>query len=284
MKVRVAQIESVVQWFDHPLPRTGIEVAWAGQAGFLIKTPQMRIGIDLYLSNSVEEEGGAEFNNRRMMAPPITAGELGTLDLLLATHAHSDHLDPNTLAPLYSQKNAPLLILPRYEASQALAMGVPAQTLLPLNAGESITLAEDIIIHAIAAAHTEITRDSHNNIEALGYILEVGDISLYHSGDTLTYPDLLPTLKKYNPTVYLLPVNGRSDELTAKGIIGNLTIEEASTLAREGGATLLIPHHFGMFEYNTVPVETIREKLTAQGWKEGEDLIIPSINEVYVIS
>jgi hypothetical protein len=84
--------------------------------------------------------------------------------------------------------------------------------------------------------------------------------------------------------VYLLPVNGRSDELTAKGIIGNLTIEEAGTLAREGGATLLIPHHFGMFEYNTVPVETIREKLTAQGWKEGEDLIIPSINEVYVIS
>jgi hypothetical protein len=68
-----------------------------------------------------------------------------------------------------------------------------------------------------------------------------------------------------------------------KNIIGNLNIAEAGQIAREGGASLLIPHHFGLFDFNTVEVDTIRGELDAQGWKENQDYLIPVVKTVHTI-
>ena len=62
---------------------------------------------------------------------------------------------------------------------------------------------------------------------------------------------LLPAVAALRPDVALLPVNGRDAQRLSEGIPGNFTLEEAVFLAQQAGVGFLIPHHFGMFSFNT---------------------------------
>ena len=58
------------------------------------------------------------------------------------------------------------------------------------------------------------------------------------------------------PDLALLPVNGRHDALRKRGIAGNLTLEEAVALTGDCGIPAMVPHHYGMFAFNTAdPVQ-----------------------------
>lgn len=263
-----------------------VQISWAGQAGFIIKSSKITVGIDLYLSDSLAEKyKGKEFAHIRMMAPPIPAQECSILDLILCTHGHTDHMDPQTLKPLYAKEGGPLCIGPRFEAQKMADIGVPAQKSVGLNAKEVFSLTEDgksiCTITAIPSAHEEITVDSWGNTKALGYLIELEGIRIYHSGDSLLYEGLVENLKALKPDIALLPVNGRKDHLAAKGIAGNFSVDQACTLAKEAGSSFLIPHHFGMFDFNTVSKDSIASSLQEHKWILGNDTLIPKIGEVY---
>lgn len=52
--------------------------------------------------------------------------------------------------------------------------------------------------------------------------------------------------------VALLPVNGRDAHRLAHGVPGNFTFAEAVALCAGAGIRTLVPHHWGMFDFNTV--------------------------------
>ena len=68
-------------------------ITFAGQAGFIIETAVgYRIGVDLYLSDCCQRY----FGFKRLM--PFLYNPLDlNLDLLIATHAHYDHFDPDSV-------------------------------------------------------------------------------------------------------------------------------------------------------------------------------------------
>ncbi len=76
-------------------------------------------------------------------------------------------------------------------------------------------------------------------------------LCIYHSGDTVPFPALTDLVRVLAADVALLPVNGRDTVRLAAGIPGNLTLNEAISLAQNADIPLLIPHHFGMFAFNT---------------------------------
>ena len=77
---------------------------WLGQAGFWIETGEHRILIDPYLSDSLaKKSAGRKHPHKRMMPPPVDVAALPQPDIVLVTHAHTDHLDPETLAPLFAR-------------------------------------------------------------------------------------------------------------------------------------------------------------------------------------
>ena len=49
-----------------------------------------------------------------------------------------------------------------------------------------------------------------------------------------------------------LPINGRDP---ARGVPGNMTAAEAVDLAARVRPRFVVPHHYDMFTFNTVPVE-----------------------------
>jgi L-ascorbate metabolism protein UlaG (beta-lactamase superfamily) len=76
---------------------------------------------------------------------------------------------------------------------------------------------------------------------------------LYHSGDTVVYPGLADELLTQRIDAALLPVNGRG-----KGVAGNMTFDEAMALCVAAKIPVLLPHHFGMFAFNTVAESELR--------------------------
>jgi L-ascorbate metabolism protein UlaG (beta-lactamase superfamily) len=84
----------------------------------------------------------------------------------------------------------------------------------------------------------------------LGYVVQWGGTTFYHSGDTLWHDGLVPALRRFKIDLAFLPINGDRPE---RGVAGNLSGVEAARLAHEIGARRVIPCHYDLFEFNTAP-------------------------------
>ena len=228
-------------------------IGWLGQAGFWIDTGAHRVLIDPYLSDSLARKyAGTRRAHTRMIPAPVTPGALPRPDLVLVTHAHTDHLDPDTLAPLAARFPGLPILVPRAEMAVARERIGPDARLTGVTAGEVLTPLPGLVLTVTPAAHEARERTANGDDRFIGYCLATPGLRLAHSGDTLVIPELTDALAAFAPEVVLFPVNGRDAARTADGIIGNMDLDEAVALARAVGAQALVPHHWGLFDFNTI--------------------------------
>lgn len=246
-------------------PAAGVRLYWLGQAGFVIEAGGRRLVIDPYLSDSLAEKyRGKRFEHERMMPAPATPAELGPVDLVLVTHQHTDHMDPQSLMPLAAANPDCRFVVPRAALAAAEErIGVRPERLIAVDAGERVEPLPGLAVTAIRAAHETLERSSEGWHRFLGYVIAAEGVTLYHSGDTIPFGGLEEDLAPFAVDLALLPVNGRRAELTAAGIAGNLTLDEACLLAERIGAADLIAHHYGLFAFNTQDPAVIDAKSAA---------------------
>jgi L-ascorbate metabolism protein UlaG (beta-lactamase superfamily) len=219
-----------------------LDLWWLGQSGFLVAWQGRHLLLDPYLSDSLTRKyAGTDKPHVRMTERVVDPAELGFVDVVTASHAHTDHLDPDTLEALPATR----LVAPAAHLQLAAerAGGEP----IGIDDGDTVELA-GFAITAVPAAHEEIERDAEGRMLHLGYVVRCGPFSLYHAGDTVPYEGMAERIGAVD--VALLPINGRAPE---RRVAGNLTGEEAAALAHEIRAGLAIPMHFEMFEFNTAP-------------------------------
>ncbi|MEP7453946.1 MBL fold metallo-hydrolase [Phyllobacterium sp. SB3] len=240
-------------------PTSGIRIYWLGQAGFIIEALGKRIIIDPYLSDSLAEKyRGTERPHTRLMPPPVTVDETGVIDLVLCTHAHTDHMDPDTLKPLLQQNPRTNLIVPRAARSQAVdRSGVAEDRMILLSGGEIFSFRQGITVTATRAAHETLETDPEGNNRFLGYVFDFDGVKIWHSGDCVPFPGLENEIYALHPDVALLPVNGRRTDLSQNGVPGNFSLKEAISLARSIGCPHMVAHHYGLFAFNTERPEVI---------------------------
>lgn len=241
----------------------GLHVWWFGQSGFLLLEGERFVLFDPYLSETLTVKyANTAKPHVRMTRRCVAPEQLGFVDVVTASHAHTDHLDPGTLEPMANANPALRLIAP--EAIRALAQErstLPDSSILGTNAGETVTV-NGLRFHAIPSAHNELETDEHGRHKFLGFILEIGPWTVYHSGDTLLYDGLEEHLKRFQIDLAFLPLNG-NDPL--RGVAGNLNGLEAARLAHAVGARLVVPHHFEMFGFNTASPDVFQRECEGLG-------------------
>ncbi|WP_407541995.1 MBL fold metallo-hydrolase (plasmid) [Deinococcus radiomollis] len=224
---------------------TGTLAIWSlGHAGFALRWPDSGLVLlDPYLSGRIERlDPDTEF---KRSYPPVLAPERLHADLVLITHRHDDHLDLDTLVPLSSTPEAPLIAAPQPTHQELQAHGL--NRLHPLVAGKSFAHGP-LTVTPIRAFHG----DENNKLgPCFGFLMEAHGLRVCHTGDTLVTLELVETIRAYRPHVLIAPTNGADYFRTSRNIIGNMNGREAVELAHHVDADLLIPTHYDLFPNNS---------------------------------
>jgi len=182
-----------------------LNITWLGHDGFLLEHDGFTICID-----------------------PFRISKARKVDVICITHSHFDHLSVEDIAKLVGPET--IVICPK-ECASAL------QTYHPriISPGQSIQIGS-MTVKAVVAYNTNKFREGtvvfHPKSDGkLGYLMTLGGIVVYHTGDT----DKIPEMENYTCDVALLPVSGTYV----------MTAEEAIEAALVLSPKLVIPMHYG---------------------------------------
>jgi len=229
------------------VPEGAVGLSWLGQAGFILRSGATTALLDPFLSpyeGRVYESG---------LAPAQAAG----VDVVLCTHEHVDHFDAESAPAIAAASPGAVFVVPTPIVDMVTEAGIAPDRVVGLQPGDVAGIA-GLSIRAVPAMHGVTMEDAYGFGESLsgglvrflGYVVDAGDVRLYHAGDTIHFQGMEATLRELAIDVAMLPINGRDPEREARGIVGNLTEREAAWLAKEIAAGVVLPMHYDLFERN----------------------------------
>jgi L-ascorbate 6-phosphate lactonase len=232
-----------------------------GQSGFRFVAGSTVLYVDPYLSDAVERKHGPEF--QRQVAAPMQPQQVTDANLVLISHAHTDHCDPISVATIATQSPQAIFIC-TYECVSVLEKAGVDASKIELVSEDLKPLTKDISYAAIPAAHPTIERDGQGRLRRAGFLLHFENCLVYHAGDTSPAHEIFQALEGGEIDYAFLPVNEKNFFRDQKDIIGNMSVREAFHFAEKIGAHRLVPIHWDMFVPNSVfpaEIELLYDKL-----------------------
>jgi L-ascorbate 6-phosphate lactonase len=191
---------------------------------------------------------------------PMLPTELNA-DVVLTTHTHEDHLDPETI-PDVARASQALIAGPTSCAELMAEWGIPADRVVTMDTGDRKTI-RGVEVAAVFAHHESSA--GAQTPDAIGYVVDLGGIRVYHTGDTLAHPDL-KAMRALRPDLMLICINGG---------YGNMGPEEAAELTAEVDPAVVVPMHWGMVAENTSDPRDFVKALAATGSAARPIVIVP---------
>jgi L-ascorbate metabolism protein UlaG (beta-lactamase superfamily) len=145
-------------------------------------------------------------------------------DLILITHAHFDHFQPDEIERLRTDRTQ--LVAPRDVADELTG------SVTPVAPGGSHQVA-GVSFSTVPAYNTrDEALEFHPRSKGwVGYVIDLGGVSCYHAGDT----DHAPELDEVRADVAFLPIGGTF----------TMEVDEAAGLARSITPSVAVPFHYG---------------------------------------
>lgn len=215
-----------------------VAIQWLGHSTFKIKTPG---GKTLLIDPWVQGNP----------ACPDSLKSLDSLDVMLITHGHFDHISD----AVEIGKKTGALTVGIFEICTWLGRKGVANS-SAMNKGGTQTVA-GVKVTMVHADHScGITEDDGSIVyggEAVGYVIELENgFRIYHAGDTALFGDMRLIGELYRPDLAFLPI----------GDLFTMSPREAAYAIRLLGVRQVIPMHWGTFPALTGTPDQLRE-LTA---------------------
>ena len=207
------------------VPEGTVGVCFLGQTGFIFKTSDNQlVAVDPYLSNCCERY----FGFKRLMPYILDANDL-VFDQIIASHAHFDHFDPDSI-PVMMANGHTEFIGAMDTKTECERLGIH-ERITYLSCGETLERGT-VKITGVPCDHGE------NTPYALGLLLEISEKRIYIMGDTAYRPDYLENGALYKVDLLILPINGA---------FGNLNEEQAAKVIHKLKPELSVPCHYWNF-------------------------------------
>jgi L-ascorbate metabolism protein UlaG (beta-lactamase superfamily) len=193
---------------------------------------------------------GPEFDRKQPI--PISPDEL-IGDVVMCTHDHEDHLNPQTVGPLSDAHPNMSFVTPSGCVPIMKAAGVDESRIVPLNVGETVELA-GAKITGIYTDHELFYVDGQFMIHgSAGYLIELEGVSILNLGDTgytVQHHEVM------RPDILAAPINGLYHLTSA---------DDIPLLARAIQPRLIFPVHYGVCEMYETDPEDLRNALETHG-------------------
>ncbi len=203
-----------------------MKITWIGQAGLYIETEGLKIIVDPYLSNSV-----IKVNPKNYRRVPVDESFLAIEpDVIICTHNHLDHVDPETL-PVYLGRGGKIVVLaPEAAWAEAKKCGGD-HNYVKFNQHSQWTEGK-VRFYAVRAEHSDV--------HPIGVIIEAEGKRLYITGDTLYNTDIFEDVLPFAPIDALfVPVNG---------VGNNMNMADAARFCEVIKPRVAVPIHWGLFD------------------------------------
>ena len=201
-----------------------MKITWLGQAGFLFETEDMKILVDPYLSDSAAKINPA---NRRRVPPDESFFALKP-DVIVLTHNHIDHTDPDTLKRYLGEKTGVTVLASKNAWIEARKFG----------GNNNYVMFNEKTVWSHKNLRFEAVYAEHSDDYAIGVIIYDGKKTYYITGDTLYNEKIFADLPQSIDWLFL-PVNGAGN---------NMNFRDAERFAKRVGAKSTVPMHFGLFD------------------------------------
>jgi L-ascorbate 6-phosphate lactonase len=209
------------------VPDRAVRLWWLGQAGFAFKTPAGRVVyVDPCLSHAVERLHGF----KRLSPSPIVAEDVRA-DLVVMSHEHTDHLDPDAIPVIAANNPACRFAAPTGCADELRKAGIGAGRWIKLVPGKKHDLG-GVVVHAAPADHGDFSST------ALSIRLDFDGVRVLYTGDTSWRPQLIKPLVSQGVDVLLPCINGT---------FGNMNHLDAARMVEQVAPRMAIPCHFWTF-------------------------------------
>ena len=218
----------------------GGKITWLGHAAVLIESPRgTRIAIDPFTDNNPKFPKGFEF---------------GKLDVVAATHGHSDHFGDDGIKVA---KKSGATVIGIFELG-IFAAGKGIEKTAGMNKGgaQSISGVEFRMVHADHSSGGGGGKVADYVGEACGYVMTFEDgFRVYHAGDTNVFSDMALIGELYPLDLALLPIG---DYFT----MGPREAAKACELLR---VPAVVPIHWGTFPVLTGTPAALRDEIGKRG-------------------
>lgn len=217
-----------------------ITVSWVGHATLLVG-----IRGHWFLTDPMFGQRLAGVVPRKVEAA-LSPSELPPLDAILVSHAHFDHLDIPSLRQL---ADVPLIVPPGIPTF--LPADLPQQEVVALDPWQTWRHG-DVRITAVPASHGDgrYLVDRWHTRSHTGWIIEVGNRTVYFAGDTgYVAAQARELAGRFRIDVGLIPVGpaGRASWVERLRADVHATPDAALDLFAATGAQWMVPIHFGTF-------------------------------------
>ncbi|MGN0492313.1 MAG: MBL fold metallo-hydrolase [Acutalibacteraceae bacterium] len=202
-----------------------MKITWLGQAGFYLECEDLKVMIDPYLSDYCEKLNPNSFrrtskDERFLKIKP---------DVLICTHNHADHYDPETVKYYFDNNKNMTFLSPESVFRSAVS---------EYKGNANLVRFQPHTVWTQGGAEFTAVKAEHSDPWAIGVIIRACGKTLYFSGDTLYNTDLLADLPKDIDYAFI-PVNG---------VGNNMNMTDAVKFADAVGAKKAVPVHIGMFD------------------------------------